>query len=170
MKSLKLSTSSGGPSFEQVEGTGDDDTETVADNPVEPTVVTEEGQVDPDQVASPSGTRALLRNVLDNMFSTPAPGPAPAVPAPSPAAVPAATPMATSPDVTPATPTMGGLSQLTKNESSAWTGGQPKFDWSGLEGNPQSYTNPKVASFICRRGAEELQPSQGRPADQVLAQ
>jgi hypothetical protein len=37
---------------------------------------------------------------------------------------------------------MGGLSQLTKNESSVWTGGQPKFDWSGLEGNPQSYTSP----------------------------
>jgi hypothetical protein len=37
---------------------------------------------------------------------------------------------------------MGGLSQLTKNESSAWNGGKPKFDWSGLEGNPQSYTSP----------------------------
>jgi hypothetical protein len=50
--------------------------------------------------------------------------------------------MATSPDVTPVTPTMGGLSQLTKNESSLWTGGKPKPDWSGLEGNPQSYTSP----------------------------
>ncbi len=76
------------------------------------------------------------------MFSSPVPGPAPAVPAPSPAAVPAATPMATSPDVTHATPTMGGLCQLSKSESSAWTGGQPKFDWSGLEGDPQSYTSP----------------------------
>jgi hypothetical protein len=24
----------------------------------------------------------------------------------------------------------------------AWTGGQPKFDWFGLEDDPQSYTTP----------------------------
>jgi hypothetical protein len=52
---------------------------------VELTVVTEEGQVDPDQVASPSArTRALLRNVLDSLpswSSTPVPGNNPAAPA-----------------------------------------------------------------------------------------
>jgi hypothetical protein len=33
----------------------------------------------------------------------------------------------------PPTPTMGGLLQTTKDEWSAWTGGKPKADWTGLD-------------------------------------
>ena len=35
--------------------------------------------------------------------------------------------------ICPRTPIMGGIIQSSKDEYSAWTGGKPKADWSGLD-------------------------------------
>jgi hypothetical protein len=45
-------------------------------------------------------------------------------------------------DNKPAVPTIGGLTALSKDEWSAWTGGKPKADWSGLEDHTVDSTSP----------------------------
>ena len=41
------------------------------------------------------------------------------------------------------TPIMGGLTQLAKDETAAWTGGRPKSDWTALDPKaPSTYTSP----------------------------
>jgi hypothetical protein len=42
----------------------------------------------------------------------------------------------------PAVPTIGGLTALSKDEWSAWTGGKPKVDWSGLANHTLDSTFP----------------------------
>jgi hypothetical protein len=45
-------------------------------------------------------------------------------------------------DNKPAVPTIGGLTALNKDEWSAWTGGKPKADWSGLVDHTFDSTSP----------------------------
>ncbi len=42
----------------------------------------------------------------------------------------------------PTVPTVGGLTALSKDEWSAWTGGKPKADWSGLADHTFNSTSP----------------------------
>jgi hypothetical protein len=42
----------------------------------------------------------------------------------------------------PAVPTIGGLTCLSKDEWSAWTGGKPKADWFGLADHTFDSTSP----------------------------
>jgi hypothetical protein len=54
----------------------------------------------------------------------------------------------------PAVPTIGGLTALSKDEWSAWTGGKPKADWSGLADQPYlgqhvSESAPSNLRFCC---------------------
>ena len=44
--------------------------------------------------------------------------------------------------VKPTMPTMGDLSEITPTEWSAWTGGKPNYDWSGLEDANAAFTSP----------------------------
>jgi hypothetical protein len=47
------------------------------------------------------------------------------------------------------------LSQLSKNESAAWTGGKPKSDWSGIEDDPQTYASPNQLRPVSANAAQK---------------
>ena len=76
------------------------------------------------------------------MTTTPLSSPPMGPPTPSMAAVPPP-PMVVAPSLKPTKPTMGNISTMTTREWSAWTGGKPKYDWSGLDASaPSDYATP----------------------------
>ena len=82
------------------------------------------------------------------MTTTPPSSPPTGSPAPPVAVVPPP-PMVVAPSLKPTKPTMGNISAMTTREWSAWTGGKPKYDWSGLDASaPSDYTTPNQLHLI----------------------
>ena len=76
------------------------------------------------------------------MTTTPPSSPPMGTPPPPVAAVPPP-PMVVAPSTKPTKPTMGNVSAMTTREWSTWTGGKPKYDWSGLDASaPSDYAMP----------------------------
>jgi hypothetical protein len=56
----------------------------------------------------------------------------------------------------PPTPKMGGVVQTSKDEWSAWTGGKPKADWSGLDPSaPTVYETPNQVRATYTKTAQD---------------
>ena len=76
------------------------------------------------------------------MTTTPPSSPPMGPPTPPVAVVPPP-PMVVAPSSKPAKPMMGNISAMTTREWSTWTGGKPKYDWSGLDASaPSDYATP----------------------------
>ena len=75
--------------------------------------------------------------------------------------------------ITPETPLMGGLTLVTKDEWSAWTGGKPNSSWSGLDpvGGWCVGTHVAKSASPCLRfiGPERLQLQAPRTQDSLQA-
>jgi hypothetical protein len=128
----------------ELAGVSTQDTKTeAADASVEPAGVSEVHEVDSDQVTSSSKTRELLRNVLTSFGSMTQDDEE----------------KMTYEDIKPEKPTMGGLSRLSKNEWSAWTGGKPTADWTGLAGDEEtkqpSYSTPNQLRPVSAASAQK---------------
>jgi len=59
-------------------------------------------------------------------------------------------------DMKPTKPTMGDLTQLSKDEWSAWTGGKPKSDWTSIdESSPVEFTTPNQLRPVYASSAQK---------------